>query len=127
MARHGFELRTFPADELFIGRGGAHCMTCPAASCAEISPSQGNAPTRCTQAPLPSAPRARLRARHARGEYSGRKPAAKVSPRPSCPRPAPPRPRDTRDAAAPPRARLPSAPGHDQSSRWRGRALPARR
>ncbi|PYQ14054.1 MAG: hypothetical protein DMF80_13445 [Acidobacteria bacterium] len=29
MARHGFELATFPADELFIGRGGAHCMTCP--------------------------------------------------------------------------------------------------
>jgi N-dimethylarginine dimethylaminohydrolase len=29
MARHGFELSTFPADELFIGRGGAHCMTCP--------------------------------------------------------------------------------------------------
>jgi N-dimethylarginine dimethylaminohydrolase len=29
MARHGFELATFPADELFAGRGGAHCMTCP--------------------------------------------------------------------------------------------------
>ena len=29
MARHGFDLATFPADELFIGRGGAHCMTCP--------------------------------------------------------------------------------------------------
>jgi N-dimethylarginine dimethylaminohydrolase len=29
MARHGFELATFPADELFMGRGGAHCMTCP--------------------------------------------------------------------------------------------------
>ncbi len=29
MARHGFELSTFPSDELFIGRGGAHCMTCP--------------------------------------------------------------------------------------------------
>ena len=29
MARHGFEMATFPADELFVGRGGAHCMTCP--------------------------------------------------------------------------------------------------
>ena len=29
MARHGFELLTFPSDELFIGKGGAHCMTCP--------------------------------------------------------------------------------------------------
>ena len=29
MARHGFELLTFPSDELFMGRGGAHCMTCP--------------------------------------------------------------------------------------------------
>jgi N-dimethylarginine dimethylaminohydrolase len=29
MARHGWELATFPADELFMGRGGAHCMTCP--------------------------------------------------------------------------------------------------
>jgi arginine deiminase len=29
MVRHGFELSTFPSDELFIGRGGAHCMTCP--------------------------------------------------------------------------------------------------
>ncbi len=29
MADHGFELSTFPADELFAGRGGAHCMTCP--------------------------------------------------------------------------------------------------
>lgn len=29
MARHGFVLSTFPADELFAGRGGAHCMTCP--------------------------------------------------------------------------------------------------
>ena len=29
MARHGFELSTFPSDELFIGRGCAHCMTCP--------------------------------------------------------------------------------------------------
>jgi N-dimethylarginine dimethylaminohydrolase len=29
MARHGFELARFPADELFAGRGGAHCMTCP--------------------------------------------------------------------------------------------------
>jgi arginine deiminase len=29
MARHGLELLTFPSDELFMGRGGAHCMTCP--------------------------------------------------------------------------------------------------
>ena len=29
MARHGFKLATFPSDELFMGRGGAHCMTCP--------------------------------------------------------------------------------------------------
>jgi N-dimethylarginine dimethylaminohydrolase len=29
MARHGFVLDTFPSDELFMGRGGAHCMTCP--------------------------------------------------------------------------------------------------
>ena len=29
MARRGFELATFPSDELFMGRGGAHCMTCP--------------------------------------------------------------------------------------------------
>lgn len=29
MTRHGFELATFPSDELFMGRGGAHCMTCP--------------------------------------------------------------------------------------------------
>ena len=29
MARHGWELATFPSDELFMGRGGAHCMTCP--------------------------------------------------------------------------------------------------
>jgi N-dimethylarginine dimethylaminohydrolase len=29
MARQGFELATFPADELFMGRGGPHCMTCP--------------------------------------------------------------------------------------------------
>ena len=27
--RHGFDLATFPADELFMGKGGAHCMTCP--------------------------------------------------------------------------------------------------
>ena len=29
MARHGLALATFPSDELFMGRGGAHCMTCP--------------------------------------------------------------------------------------------------
>ncbi len=29
LARHGWELATFPADELFMGKGGAHCMTCP--------------------------------------------------------------------------------------------------
>ena len=29
MARYGWELATFPADELFMGKGGAHCMTCP--------------------------------------------------------------------------------------------------
>jgi N-dimethylarginine dimethylaminohydrolase len=29
MARHGWRLVTFPADELFQGNGGAHCMTCP--------------------------------------------------------------------------------------------------
>ncbi len=29
MARNGWRLVTFPADELFKGNGGAHCMTCP--------------------------------------------------------------------------------------------------
>jgi N-dimethylarginine dimethylaminohydrolase len=29
MARHGWKLLSFPSDELFMGRGGAHCMTCP--------------------------------------------------------------------------------------------------
>jgi N-dimethylarginine dimethylaminohydrolase len=29
MARCGWELETFPCEELFIGNGGAHCMTCP--------------------------------------------------------------------------------------------------
>ncbi|MGH9315084.1 MAG: dimethylarginine dimethylaminohydrolase family protein [Vicinamibacterales bacterium] len=29
MARHGWTLDTFPAEELFVGKGGAHCMTCP--------------------------------------------------------------------------------------------------
>ncbi len=29
MARVGWTLDTFPSDELFVGKGGAHCMTCP--------------------------------------------------------------------------------------------------
>lgn len=29
IARHGWRLVTFPADELSCGNGGAHCMTCP--------------------------------------------------------------------------------------------------
>jgi N-dimethylarginine dimethylaminohydrolase len=29
LARSGWHLATFPADELFQGNGGAHCMTCP--------------------------------------------------------------------------------------------------
>ena len=29
MARAGWTLDTFPSDELFMGKGGAHCMTCP--------------------------------------------------------------------------------------------------
>lgn len=29
MERIGWKLETFPADELFLGNGGAHCMTCP--------------------------------------------------------------------------------------------------
>ncbi len=29
MARSGWHLATFPAEELFKGNGGAHCMTCP--------------------------------------------------------------------------------------------------
>jgi N-dimethylarginine dimethylaminohydrolase len=29
MAKRGWELATFPADTLFKGNGGAHCMTCP--------------------------------------------------------------------------------------------------
>lgn len=29
MKTHGWTLDTFPADELFQGNGGAHCMTCP--------------------------------------------------------------------------------------------------
>ena len=29
MSRHGWRLDTFPSEELFIGNGGAHCMTCP--------------------------------------------------------------------------------------------------
>jgi N-dimethylarginine dimethylaminohydrolase len=29
LATRGWQLDTFPSDELFIGNGGAHCMTCP--------------------------------------------------------------------------------------------------
>ena len=29
MAAHGWELATFPSATLFLGNGGAHCMTCP--------------------------------------------------------------------------------------------------
>jgi N-dimethylarginine dimethylaminohydrolase len=29
MASHGWKLDTFPSEELFMGKGGAHCMTCP--------------------------------------------------------------------------------------------------
>jgi N-dimethylarginine dimethylaminohydrolase len=29
MARHGWQFDTFPCEELFIGNGGPHCMTCP--------------------------------------------------------------------------------------------------
>jgi len=29
MSRFGWHLAGFPAEELFIGNGGAHCMTCP--------------------------------------------------------------------------------------------------
>jgi len=29
MGRYGWQLDTFPCDELFVGNGGAHCMTCP--------------------------------------------------------------------------------------------------
>lgn len=29
MARRGWRMVPFPADELFLGNGGAHCMTCP--------------------------------------------------------------------------------------------------
>jgi N-dimethylarginine dimethylaminohydrolase len=29
LAARGWELLTFPADELFAGNGGAHCMSCP--------------------------------------------------------------------------------------------------
>ena len=31
LARHGWTVDTFPSEELFIGNGGAHCMTCPVA------------------------------------------------------------------------------------------------
>ena len=29
MAQLGWEVSTFPSEELFLGNGGAHCMTCP--------------------------------------------------------------------------------------------------
>lgn len=29
LARHGWRLDTFPSEVLFLGNGGAHCMTCP--------------------------------------------------------------------------------------------------
>lgn len=29
MAKRGWRLDSFPAEELFLGNGGAHCMTCP--------------------------------------------------------------------------------------------------
>jgi arginine deiminase len=29
LAKHGWRLDTFPCEELFVGNGGAHCMTCP--------------------------------------------------------------------------------------------------
>jgi N-dimethylarginine dimethylaminohydrolase len=29
IGRFGWQVAAFPADELFMGRGGAHCMTCP--------------------------------------------------------------------------------------------------
>jgi len=29
LARIGWQLDTFPCEELFIGNGGPHCMTCP--------------------------------------------------------------------------------------------------
>jgi len=29
MQKHGWTLDTFPEDELFLGNGGPHCMTCP--------------------------------------------------------------------------------------------------
>jgi N-dimethylarginine dimethylaminohydrolase len=29
MHRQGWCLDAFPSEELFIGNGGAHCMTCP--------------------------------------------------------------------------------------------------
>jgi N-dimethylarginine dimethylaminohydrolase len=29
MGRRGWQVDTFPADMLWFGNGGAHCMTCP--------------------------------------------------------------------------------------------------
>ena len=29
MAKRGWQLDSFPSEELFLGNGGAHCMTCP--------------------------------------------------------------------------------------------------
>jgi arginine deiminase len=33
MERLGWTLSTFPAEELFLGNGGVHCMTCPLLVC----------------------------------------------------------------------------------------------
>ena len=33
MGRLGWTLSTFPAEELFLGNGGVHCMTCPLLVC----------------------------------------------------------------------------------------------
>ena len=33
MGRLGWTVSTFPAEELFLGNGGVHCMTCPLLVC----------------------------------------------------------------------------------------------